>query len=335
MQLSIIVPNVSNNTDLKNVLSTYKYQDNQDFELILSLTNPGKIMYGTIEKYLDFFGSRLKFIVNNKRTSVQAEILSAFHLVKGKYSYIFFPDNAGRYYFVSRMIELTHKYDTEIIEFRPRLVNSIRWKPNPRVTQDTIFKIEKYPEVVAYSYPFIFNKIFKSTLLHKFDRLKIKEFNDSKFCIFLTYILLTNACSYAYYGERIVRENISSNLWLAPNSFISQFDILLENLKTSNTKLQYEVQYAKYYFLQIFLAGLLKTWRKGFSVFNYFKNRSNFLERRSKKYADDLYKYLQRQQNNDSLFFDTNIYVNKNTFESKLIKTLTDIEKWDNALEKM
>ncbi|WP_406616845.1 glycosyltransferase [Mycoplasmopsis adleri] len=331
MQLSIIVPNIVNNKNLTATLDTFKNQDNQDFELILVLTNTNKTMYSTIEKYLKFFGTRLKFITNSTRKSIQNDIISAFHLVKGQYTYVFFSDNADKHYYVSRLLQAAQKYDVDVVEFRPRLVNSIRWKPDPRLTCDMIYKQDKNPEYIAYAYPFIFNKIFKSTLVHQFVKYKQKELNDTKFAVQLTYMLLIKSQSYVYINERIVRENISSNIWLTPSNFIGQFADTISFLKSNNIKLTEEINYASFYFLQIFLGGLLKTWRKRFSL-QIFADQANYNEMRSKKYTEDLYKYLKQQHEENHLFFDTNIYMIKNNNEVSLIKNLPEINKWNDIL---
>ncbi|EIN15103.1 Glycosyltransferase [Mycoplasmopsis agalactiae 14628] len=331
MELALIVPNIGNSIVLKDVLSTLREQDNQDFEIVLVLTNTGKNMYAALEKYLQFFGSRLKFITNSKRRSIHKDIVAAFHLIRAKHSYIYFPDNDGSVSFVRQLLETISKYDADIVEFRPRLVNTIRWKPFPRLEPNKIFALSKNPEVVAYSYPFIFNKVFKTKLLNSLPKFKLRELNDTKLQVYLNYLLLINASTYAYTNEVIVRENIQSDMWLAPNNFIYQFNELLSYVKMNNLKLQQEIKYAYYYFLQIFLAGLIKTWRARFSL-SVITDYINYNEKRSKKFAEDLYKHLQKMHNDDKLFFETNIYMLKSNIESNSLKYLPNIDKWSDIL---
>lgn len=59
MELALIVPNIGNSIMLKDVLSTLREQDNQDFEIVLVLTNTGKNMYAALEKYLQFLARGL------------------------------------------------------------------------------------------------------------------------------------------------------------------------------------------------------------------------------------------------------------------------------------
>ncbi|WP_027334858.1 glycosyltransferase [Mycoplasmopsis felifaucium] len=318
MQLSVIVPNIQNNKELAEVFDTFINQDNQDFELILVLSNANKSMFSTIEKTLKFFGSRLKFILNENRSNIQNDIITAFHLVKGKFTYVYSPDNNGRYYYVSRIVNEAQKYNADILEFRPRLVNSIRWKPEPRLVCDQVLDKNKKPEYVAYAYPFIFNKVFKSTLISQLVKYKQKETNDTKFAIQLTYMLLIMSQTYVYVNKRIVRETIKSNIWLVPNNFINQFNEILSYLKINNIKLTEEINYAKMYFLSVFLNGLLNTWRKRLNL-SIFDDFSNYAVMRSKKSADDLHKFLIKEHSQNNSFFMTNIYMLKNNEETKLI----------------
>lgn len=331
MQLTFIVPNITSNSNLKNVLSTMSGQDNQDFELILITTNTSASMYKTFEKYLKFFGSRLKLITNSKRRSIQNDIVSGFHLAEGKFVHIYFPDNPGRPYFANRLIENAQTYDVDILEFRPRLINSIRWKPEPRLEENKVYNMEKNPECIPYIYPFIFNKVFKKTLVEKFIKFKSKELNDTKFAVLLTYMLILKAEDYVYVNERIVRENIASDLWLTPSNFIYEFEELSKYLKLNEIKLTQEIDYATFYFLQVFLGGILHTWRKRISL-KIFKDHSNYKERRAKKFTKDLHKYLTKCHSENRLFFDTNIYMLKDNIEADSIRFLPELNKWDTVL---
>ncbi|VEU75191.1 Glycosyl transferase family 2 [Mycoplasmopsis maculosa] len=331
MQLSIIVPNIKTSIELENTLENFRTQNTQDFELILVITNINKTMYSLLEEGLKFFGSRLKFILNSNRKSIQNNIVSGFHLVKGKYVTIIYTDNKLKDHYVEDLVNLSSKYDTDVIEYRPRLINTIRWKPEPRIKPLHVYNILNEPEYVAYAYPFIFNKIFKNSLIQQFIKFKQKELNDTKFAVELTYMLLLKSTSYVYENIRIIKENISSSLWLTPKNFIYQFNEIINYVEINNIKLSHEINYANLYFLQLFLAGLLKTWRRRFSL-NVFKDITNYNEKRSTKFTEDLYKYLEKFHKDNLLFFTTNIYMLKNNSETKSLKKLPPINKWNDIL---
>nr|WP_307914183.1 hypothetical protein [Mycoplasmopsis bovis] len=101
------------------------------------------------------------------------------------------------FHLVRQLLECISKYDADILEFRPHLVNTIKWKPSPRLEAKNTFNISKNPEVVAYSYPFLFNKIFKTKLLTSLPKFKFRELNDTKFQVYLNYLLLIQ-CKYIH-----------------------------------------------------------------------------------------------------------------------------------------
>lgn len=339
MKLSIISPNISSTKNIKRVLDGFKDQNNQDFELILVLSNMTSAMYSVLNKYLEFFGSRLKFVVNNKRKSVQSDIVCAFHLIKGEYTMIYYNDNPFRSYFVKELIDLTQTYDEcDIIEFRPRLIGTLAWKPNPRLKPGYVYNIENEPEFVAYAFPFIFNKLYKSSFLNKFVKYHPNESNDAKFCIDLTYYLLIHAQKYVYVHTRIVREFISSSLWLNPVNFINQFKNISNYVQALNIKLSLELEYASFYFMQIFLAGILSSWRvRPSSVLTgkFFNDRSNYSEKRAQKFSNELYKYIKKMHEENSLFFSTNPYILRSNPETQFMLYVPEIKKWNDILDKL
>nr|WP_307922577.1 hypothetical protein [Mycoplasmopsis bovis] len=75
----------------------------------------------------------------------------------------------------------------------------------------------------------------------------------------------------------------------------------------------------------------LKHWRARFSL-SVISDYINYSEKRSKKFVEDLYKYLQKMHNEDKLFFETNIYMLKSNLESNSLKYLPNIDKWSDIL---
>ncbi|UUD34739.1 glycosyltransferase [Mycoplasmopsis caviae] len=335
MKLSIISPGISSAKNLKNILDGMKDQNSQDFELILALRTPTAKMYELIEKYLKFFGTRLKFIVNNRSRSIQSDIVCAFHLVKGSYVTIINCDNWIRPYFAQELTNYIEKYNPDVLEYRPRLVGTVKWKPNSRLEENRLYNISNQHHVLAYTYPFIFNKVFKKSLISQFTKYRTIVVSDSKFCIELNYFLLLKAQSYIYINKRIVREFISSVMWLNPKTFVQQFKAIENYVQTNNLKFEQEIEYAKIYFLQIILGALLNTWRLRFWSKGVIRDRINYNEKRAERFINELYRYLKKEHEENNLFFNTNIYINKNTIESNLLKSLPNIKKWDDILDQL
>ncbi|MBU4690097.1 glycosyltransferase family 2 protein [Mycoplasma sp. ES3157-GEN-MYC] len=329
MKLSIITPAINDWKELDYLLQTLKLQDNQDFETICVITKPSKKMYQILENALQFFGSRFKFIVNMKRKSIQSDIVAALHLVKNNYVYILNADAMIKKNFVRTVTNKLNDVQPDIIEFKPVLTGSIKWKPMPRLESDVLMNISSNPKFVAYAFPFIFNKIFKKSFIEQFARYRVKELNDTKFATELLYFMLVNATTYQFWNIQLVKENISSATWFTPRNFVAQFRIIENYLETTNTKLTQELAYAQLYFLQIVLAGFLDSWE--FSVFKVlqyiFESRSDFSEKRADKYLEDLQKYLTKYHNENQQVFLTNIYLNTQNPESTYLKKLPEFRK--------
>ncbi|WP_406618201.1 glycosyltransferase [Mycoplasmopsis lipophila] len=327
MKISIISPIVNNDKELKEFLSGMYYQNNQDFEVILVFNNMTKKMYATIESYLDFFGSRLKFIINSNKQTLQDNIIAAWKIISGEYFNILFSNNTIRYYFLNSMKNLVNLYNTDVIEFKPRLVGSIRWKPLTRLEPMKKFNFKEDTSFLAYAYPFISNKLFKKSLVENLLKYQPTFSNDYNFAIELNYLLLMNANTYAYNDQRIIREYINYVSWMNPKNFINQFKKIIEMGKTKETKITQELEYAKNYFFQVILAGIL-----GLST---FISKDEYKEKKSYHLIEQLDMLIDKEIENNEKFYNTNIYMHKENKEIKFLREKQPIKKWNELLSSL
>ena len=327
MKISIISPIVNNDKELKEFLSGMYYQNNQDFEVILVFNNMTKKMYATIESYLDFFGSRLKFIINSNKQTLQDNIIAAWKIMSGEYFNILFSNNTIRYYFLNSMKNLVNQYNTDVIEFKPRLVGSIRWKPLTRLEPMKKFNFKEDTSFLAYAYPFISNKLFKKSLVENLLKYQPTFSNDYNFAIELNYLLLMNANTYAYNDQRIIREYINYVSWMNPKNFINQFKKIIEMGKTKETKITQELEYAKNYFFQVILAGIL-----GLST---FISKDEYKEKKSYRLIEQLDMLIDKEIENNEKFYNTNIYMHKENKEIKFLREKQPIKKWNELLSSL
>ncbi|MEE3928463.1 glycosyltransferase [Mycoplasmopsis ciconiae] len=338
MKLSIISSVTEYARDVRSFLNDLKDQDNQDFEIILTLnkSSNNKKTISVISEFSNFFGSRLKIIYNSKRQSQQFNIISAFRICKGDYVTIINSDTSLRKYYISRMGEVASRYDVDILEFKPRFVGSIRWKPKARINLSEPVKIANNPEVIAYSFPFIFNKIFKKSLVKKLEKHKTSSSStDNKFAIELNYLLLLNAKKYMYYDQRLKREYFDLETWLNPQGFLTSFNAIDPVFKLHSQKVTYEFDYLRAYFMKLFLPGLLK----GTFVFNkqYIFNHKILEQRRGEKIISKLDDIIKKVETTEAfkIFKETNIYMLKDNKETSLIKKRLDVSEWDDILQEL
>lgn len=337
MKLTLISSLTEHKRDVRYFLKLLSEQDNQDFEIILCL-NQNKINQGIfeiIEEYLSFFGDRLKFLYNSKRLAFQQNITSAFHISTGEYISISNSDISIKKDYVRKILNLIQKYNTDIIEYKPRIIGSIKWKPLGRIESKKVFKIKEEPQPLAYTFPMIFNKIFKKVLTKKIVKFKPSVSNDSKLSFELNYLLLLEAKTYVYDDNRIQREYFDIKTWINPQNFFASFNSLENVCKHQNRKIMQEFYYFKAYTLQVFLAGFLTT-TSMLSITTLLKYKNKF-EKRSKRLVNSLDEYLKKMWQTAEYkdFNILNIYMNKKLPEIEFLKSKLVTSKWDKILSSL
>lgn len=335
MKLTLISSITEDYRDLRYFLKSLTEQDNQDFEIILCLnkSSNNKRIFDVIQEHYEFFGSRLKFLVNSRRESIQYTLANAFALAKGEYVTVLNSDTTIKKYLVREISTYASDLDVDILEFKPRMIGSIAWKPHPRIQNvNTRIKIADSPDIIAYSFPFIFNKIYKKSLIKKLIKFKPSTVTDTKLAIELNYRLLLLAKTYSYIDIRIKREYFGVDNWINPHSFITKFDALEPFFKTSDRKLMHEFNYAKYFFIKIFLAGLLTD--TNYRNINTIMNYKQVLEKRSHKFKDKLKEIIKKYESSNEykIFCETNIYMQFDNTETNWLRNSNPINKWNKIL---
>ncbi|UWV81652.1 glycosyltransferase [Mycoplasmopsis cynos] len=284
MKLSLVSLVTKNVENVKKYLDSLLSQTSNDFEIILCLNgkeSENKQIISLLTNYFEKFKNRLQVIYNSKTNSYQYNLLSAFKLARGEYITVFNTDiTLIKYYYIENMIKNAEKYNVDVLEFKPRLNGSISWKPKARLINDRRIDLAKNPLPFAYVFPFIFNKIFKKSLVQKVMKFKLKNTNDTKLCIELNYILLFEAKSYTYLDFKIYREYFPADMWLNSKRVLNIFDELEKYLLNMNRKLFEEITYAKYYFLKLLMTDFLK--ETSFTYKNIYKTKEEIHEKRSK-----------------------------------------------------
>ncbi|RIV16407.1 glycosyltransferase [Mycoplasmopsis gallopavonis] len=324
MKLSVISLIGDSAKDIDWFLKDLKDQTNQDFQVILSISKntEAKKIFEVIKNHSLFFKNRLNVIYNSKLKSYEQNLINAFKLVKGKYVAVLNSDNNLKNDYIAKMIKNAEEANVDILEFKPRILGTTKFKPKARIEPNQIFNLVDNQEAIAYSFPFIFNKIFKKELVQKVVQMKNVPTNDSKICLLVNYLLLLEAKDYKYLDFRIYREYFGSDLWLNTKNFIATFDILNNFLITQKREVKEEINYAKYYFLKLILTGLLSETTYFYSTLKYFKN-SEINITRSQKLIDKHLSFIQKLEDSNDFqnFKDQNIYMLKHSAEASMLST--------------
>ncbi|SJZ43318.1 glycosyltransferase [Mycoplasmopsis verecunda] len=323
MRLSIISLVGEDATYVDTFLYSLKEQETQSFEIILCINknSEAKNIFNVAKKYYEFFGSRLVIITNSKDNSYQHNLVSAFRIIKGDYVTVINSDSSIKKYFIGDIIEQAQRFNVDVLEFKPRLVGTIRFKPKERTELDKILDISKNPNIIAYTYPFIFNKVFKKSLVKKITKYKPRITNDSIVCLELNYLLLMEAKKYKYLDFRIIRQYIPSDTWFNSKVLLDSFNVVDDNAKRLELKIQEELKYAKYYFIKLLLTGFLS---ETYFVYRHFsKNDKEQLEEKRSKILiqkhDELLKKIESSEEFQT-FLRTNIYMMVDSPETQMLR---------------
>ncbi|VEU75915.1 glycosyltransferase family 2 protein [Mycoplasmopsis columboralis] len=322
MRLSLISLVGDSERDVDWFLQDLAEQETQDFEVILCIdkNSEAKKILDVISKYKKFFGSRVIAIFNSKMNSYQHNLVSAFRIASGDYVCVLNSDSTIKRHYIKRIIDVAIEHNVDILELKPRLVGSIRWKPLARINLNENLEISKHKEVVAYTYPFIFNKIFKKSLIKKFVKYKPISNNDSKLCVEVNYMLLLSAKTYRYVDKRIIREYYGADIWLNTKNGLQSFAEVENYIKLQNLKLLEEIKYAKYYYLKVVMYGLLNS-----TTFMYrnFKSKEEIEEKRSELLVEKHEKALEKLESSTEFdaFEKSNLYMIKSSQESDFLRT--------------
>ncbi|WP_029512731.1 glycosyltransferase family 2 protein [Mycoplasmopsis iners] len=335
MKLSIITPNVNNHKQLDTFLYNLREQNNQDFEIILILDVNNKSIFSVIENHLIFFGSRLKFVLNSKKRSAQSDIVTAFHLVKGDYATILFANSRFKDNFVYEVSSLTNEYNPDILEFLPYFTNSIKWKLKNRIEVGYYNGeyLKTHPQILAYTFPLISNKLYSKKLISRFCKYRPLELNDYKFCLELLYFMILDAKSYQFVNKHLVKEDMTFANNMTLNVYLDEFKKIKDYININNIKLSYEIEYAELYFVQVFLATILRLHKS--ATMEYFELSQNIVKIKKEKIFEQILKFIQNKQTNHLAFYNTNVYLNQSSLEALLLKDFPKIKTWENISNKI
>ncbi|WP_036452951.1 glycosyltransferase family A protein [Mycoplasma buteonis] len=330
MKLSLISLTSNSAKEVDWYLKDLKDQSNQDFEVILCVNKNLELkgILKVVKEHLDFFKNRLVLVLNTKQNSFHHNLKSAFNLVKGEYVAVLNAENSLKKYYVQNMIDAATKANVDILEFKPRIVGSIRFKPKARLEEGKNLLVAQNSQIFAYSYPFIFNKIIRKSVVKKVLKQNIDFTNDSKLCTFFVYLLLMEAKTYMYLDYRIYREYFGSDIWFNTKNYLVVMNEIEQIFATNNLKLTQELRYARYYLVKLLITAFLTETSYLYKTTRFL--RSSFNEKRSDKAIQkhlDLVAKMEASadyQNFDSL----NFYMLKHTDETELLgKSISQLSK--------
>ena len=313
MKISIITPVYKGEKALRKFLESIVEQTSKSYELVFVVDTNGEDVLSVIQEFKLKLKSKIKVVFNSKRTSRIAAINKGASIAGGKYSII----NSLGNTFSKTMIETAQNAikdkKSDIIEFKAKFEAPIKFSGKLRKQFNTPVVIKDNSEVQAFSYPFDFNKIYKTDVLREAAKYKIPGHINSRFSIDTTHLPLLVAETYSTVNKVLVvgKSKISPNF--NPLKLVKQWDELINISKNYFAYISTErYEYAQFFSETVFISAFIKA----------SKNKVI-----SKKYNE---KYKKQMTTKFSSILETNKYANMISKEHEALSThtkLTDLPK--------
>ncbi|MGY6172197.1 glycosyltransferase [Candidatus Mycoplasma pogonae] len=323
MKLTVILSAQKQTKKLAKFLESMRNQESKHFEIILYINHPSKNDYDLITHYKEFFAEKLKVFFNILSSEGNQNWLDAAEHVSGDYVVIAYPEIILKPFFVKSFLHYAEKYPVDLIETRPRFKGFFKWTPRARVQPEKIIDLANNKEIVAFSFPFIFNKFIKSEVFESLAASKNRlALTSTKNWIELVYEIFIYTKTYCYINDVLINdwnEGLSS---FNSSSFIKQWRNIQANNLLSEKFLD-EIQYAKMYFFEIFLSAMIGSAKK-----SHLKNLLNF-ENSFKKHSQKLNSHIEKLRKEE--FFEiekTNKYFYNLTTENQFLSKFLPPAKW-------
>lgn len=259
MKISYITPIYRDSKHLSKFLSAFATQTKTTFELVLVVDTNAEGVLDVIEAIPAKLKRRVKVIYNSKRSGRNDAIKNGAALASGDYSMITSVADSFDNNFVLNTLKLIKEKDgVDIIEFKAKFKDPIKFAGKIRKTQNKTIVIKDNKKILAYTYPFDFNKIFKTEVLRGVAKLpKVLDVN-SKFSIKYAYLPFYVADTYSTSNKTLVisKSTLASNF--NPLLINRQWKSLIElDSKYLDDAYYTELMYAKMFHQLVFMFGFV------------------------------------------------------------------------------
>ncbi len=310
MKLSLIVPIYRSSKSLPKFFDAIVKQLSNDVEIVCVVDSNLEDVLSTVSEYVKSMKGRVSIVFNSRRVGRTSAINVGTVTAKGEYSIILSTSNIVPPTLVKNILKTIQEKDADIIEFNAVIKEPLKFDGKIRKSFKTKVRIREKPEIIAYTYPFDFNKVFKTRILIEATKHHSKSLDNSRFSIEHVYKALMIAETYATSSKALVQSKspLSSNF--NPLKLIRQWSPLHEysNIFQENAYEQ-ELLYAEFFHESIVL----------FALVGVSKNKM-LMDKVKKAYS----KNLETRFNH---FFENNKYAFSDNKEMKLLKDNKSVSK--------
>ncbi|MGL5520082.1 MAG: hypothetical protein ACRDBR_01470 [Metamycoplasmataceae bacterium] len=302
---------ISSDKKLNKFISHISTQTSYDFELILLVQNFDQSLINSISKLQKVFtNNNLKIIFNTRKISFVHFVLSSIPLISSKYVMFSSVEDFKSNKFVEKINNILIKEEVDILEFPLEIKGISSWSPKWRnnLEENTSYEILKTTNIVPYVFPFLFNKIIKTSILKKINELPYEFVESSSiWAEDIVYLCLLCAKTYKRIDQNINSLTIQKEDLPLLSKSIQKWNSL-ENLYLQNGKFNLEFYYAKLYFFKVVLLGFYSSK----NVIIFLKNKG-IMPNKIQNYINK----LNKQKNNS--FNISNPYMFQKNNETKIL----------------
>ena len=256
MALSIVVPVYRDIKLLQKFIKGIKEQKNKKFELVFVVdTNNENVLEEIDKSFTKAFKKKIKISFNTKRQGYEQAIYEGVKMSSNEYILVFALDDIFDEKMVDDVLVGIKNNKSEIIEFKAAFKEPIKHTGKLRKIVNKPTSVLDAPDIITYSYPFIFNKIFKKELfLRSITKNKIYSLN-SRYSISFTYMMLINSKSYSTLNKTIVKSHKKDLAAFNPLKNLREWEAVKNDFKEFEEQYKKEVEYAMFFHQIFFLFG--------------------------------------------------------------------------------
>lgn len=255
--ISIITSIFSNDIN-KNFFSSILDQKKEVFELIILTNNISAMLANKINEIERNSNIKLLVIFTTRKIGFNELVIEGVKLAKGTHAVIANTDEPLPKTFVFDITRVIDKNkEVDILEFKASFKGFEKWTPKKRcnLKPNHPFLISDYPKILAFSFPFISNKIFKVSLAQFVSNKTTYMETNTHLSIQFLYMLFLYAKIYIYsdipyWGISIKKEDLPNYL-----NFYKEWKDISSKYSLENKLLQ-EIEYSQIYSTEIMMPAL-------------------------------------------------------------------------------
>ncbi len=324
--ITLIAP-IYSNTIHKHFLNSILEQKSETFDLIILTNNFSQDFLNKFDEIEKSSNCKLQIVFTTRKIGFNQVIIEGANRSTGTHAIILNSSEPIPKNFVSNLSAIVDKKpDVDIFEFKASFKGFENWMPRKRcdLKPNHIFNIIDFPRVIAFTFPFISNKLFKISLANSVSKKTNYIETSSHLSLEFLYMLFLYAETYVYIDK--VFCNIV--IWKEDLPNYSNFYKELKNIRIKyvlENKFIQEIEYVSVFYGEVFIP-LLYSHKKLISTLL----RSDVNKTITKKIYDKN-KKLRLQE--FSAFNYTNIYMMLNLLETEYLNKSYPPNEWSRIIK--